>query len=92
MTVLDENIIASWSKLADDGEFEPTYEALEQAVAWLETGGLSLSLMTECYELGLRLSKRCDDLLRSAELRVSVLEQTLIETGENQPLPLEFEE
>lgn len=92
MTVLDENIIASWSKLAEGGDFEPAYEALEQAVAWLEAGGLSLSLMTECYEIGLRLSKRCDDLLRSAELRVSVLEQTLVETGENRPLPLEFEE
>lgn len=89
MTVVDENIIANWKKLADDGDFEPAYEALEQAVELLELGGLPLSLMTECYEVGLRLSKRCNDLLRSAELRVSVLEQTLVETEEE---PLRFEE
>lgn len=92
MSVIDEGIIAEWAKLAEEGDFEPAYDALEQAVALLEEGGLSLSLMTDCYEVGLRLSKRCNDLLRSAELRVSVLEQTLVEPDASQPLPLEFEE
>lgn len=92
MTVLDSTIIANWTKLAEEGDFEATYTALEESVALLEAGGLSLSLMTDCYEVGLRLSKRCSDLLRSAELRVSVLEQSLIETEEIQAAPLAFEE
>jgi exodeoxyribonuclease VII small subunit len=88
----DETTIADWARLAEDGDFEPAYEALEEAVTLLEAGGLSLTLMTDCYEVGLRLSKRCNDLLRSAELRVSVLEQTLVETEERQLLPLELDE
>jgi exodeoxyribonuclease VII small subunit len=89
VTVFDESLLTNWRSLADDGDFEPAYEALEQAVALLELGGLPLSAMTECYEVGLRLSKRCNDLLRSAELRVSVLEQTLVDADEE---PLRFEE
>ncbi|MGH2548948.1 MAG: exodeoxyribonuclease VII small subunit [Thermomicrobiales bacterium] len=92
MSVLDSSIIANWTELAESGDFEATYAALEQSVALLETGGLSLSLMTECYEVGLRLSKRCNDLLRSAELRVSVLEQSLIDIDESPASSLAFEE
>lgn len=92
MTILDSSIIADWTKLAESGDFESAYAALEESVALLETGGLSLSLMTECYEVGLRLSKRCNDLLRSAELRVSLLEQSLIETDESPAASLVFEE
>jgi exonuclease VII small subunit len=33
--------------------------------------------MTACYELGLRLSRRCSTLLREAELRISLLDQSL---------------
>jgi exodeoxyribonuclease VII small subunit len=92
VTDFDETKLADWARLAESGDFEPAYEALEEAVALLETGGLSLTLMTDCYEVGLRLSKRCNDLLRSAELRVSVLERTLVETEANQPLPFELDE
>lgn len=70
---------AEWSRLADDGEFEPALEALEASVALLEDGGLSLATMTECYELGLRLSRRCSTLLRDAELRISLLDQSFAE-------------
>ncbi len=67
---------AEWSRLADDGEFEPALAALEESVSLLEDGGLSLATMTECYELGLRLSRRCSTLLRDAELRISLLDQS----------------
>ena len=71
-----EERFATWSELADEGEFEPALAALEESVALLEDGGLSLSTMTECYELGLRLSRHCSNLLREAELRISLLDQS----------------
>lgn len=70
---------AEWSQLAEEGEFEPALAALEESVALLEDGGLSLATMTECYELGLRLSRRCSTLLREAELRISLLDQSFAE-------------
>jgi len=45
-------------------------------VALLEQGGLTLSASVDCYEVGLLLSARCQILLRDAELRISVLEQS----------------
>jgi exodeoxyribonuclease VII small subunit len=72
-----EERFAAWSQLAEDGEFEPALAALEESVALLEDGGLSLATMTACYELGLRLSRRCSTLLREAELRISLLDQSL---------------
>jgi len=42
----------------------------------LEEGGLTLSASVDYYELGLLLSARCQSLLRDAELRISVLEQS----------------
>ena len=64
-----------WRKLAESGEFEPVLAALEESVALLEQGGLTLAAMSECYELGLRLSRRCTTLLRDAELRITLLDQ-----------------
>lgn len=92
MTAVDSSTIAEWNQLAESGDFEAAYAALEESVGLLESGGLSLSLMTECYEAGLRLSKRCADLLRSAELRVAVLEQSLTGTEEATALPFDFGE
>ena len=45
-------------------------------MALLEQGGLTLSASVDYYELGLLLSARCQTLLRDAELRISVLEQS----------------
>ena len=64
-----------WRQLAESGEFEPVLAALEESVALLEQGGLTLAAMSECYELGLRLSRRCTTLLRDAELRITLLDQ-----------------
>lgn len=68
-----------WSELAETGEFEQCLEALEESVVLLERGGLSLATMTDCYELGLKLSRRCTTLLREAELRVSIIDQEYAE-------------
>ena len=64
-----------WRQLSESGEFEPVLAALEESVALLEQGGLTLAAMSECYELGLRLSRRCTTLLRDAELRITLLDQ-----------------
>ena len=63
-------------QLAATGEFEAVKDGLERCVALLEQGGLTLSESVDYYELGLLLSARCQTLLRDAELRISVLEQS----------------
>lgn len=73
----------SWRQLAETGEFEPVLAALEESVALLERGGLTLATMTECYELGLKLSRRSTELLRAAELRISTLDH---EYADQQPM------
>lgn len=63
-------------KLTATGDFEAVKDGLERCVALLEQGGLTLSASVDYYELGLLLSARCETLLREAELRISVLEQS----------------
>ena len=65
---------ARWAEALSHGSFEETFAALEQVVARLEAGQLTLEESVDCYELGVRLAERCDHLLREAELRVSQLE------------------
>lgn len=79
MTHVDATEFKTWQIIAESGDFEASLSALEQSVALLEQGGLSLANMTDCYELGLKLSKRCSDLLREAELRVTLLDREFAE-------------
>lgn len=71
-----------WIKQAESGSFEAAYEALESAVSLLERGGMPLADMTTCYELGIRLSKRCATLLREAELKITQLDQSFQDEAE----------
>jgi len=57
--------------------FESVYRGLEEAVGRLEAGGLSLEESIQLYESGMRLALRCKQMLDSAELRVSELEEEL---------------
>jgi len=66
----------TWENLAESGSFEEAFAAMEEAVGLLEQGGMPLADMTECYELGLRLSKRCATLLREAELKITQLDDS----------------
>jgi exodeoxyribonuclease VII small subunit len=66
----------AWENLAESGSFEEAFAAMEEAVSLLEQGGMPLADMTECYELGLRLSKRCATLLREAELKITQLDES----------------
>ena len=60
--------------LAQTASYEEARAALDQCVAVLESGGLTLSDSVEAYEVGLLLAERCRTLLREAELRISVLD------------------
>jgi exodeoxyribonuclease VII small subunit len=56
--------------------YEEAFEKLEQAVAALQDGHLSLERAIEYYEEGVRLRQHCHDLLQKAELRVQQLRVT----------------
>ena len=62
--------------------FEELYQQLEQKVALLEQGGLSLDDSLAAYEDAVSLAQRCQKLLDAAELRISRLRQTVVATDE----------
>jgi exodeoxyribonuclease VII small subunit len=64
---------------ANEG-FEALYKQLEEAVAKLEQGNLSLEESLSLYEAGTALAKRCQELLQDAELRVTRLQTQFNET------------
>jgi exodeoxyribonuclease VII small subunit len=51
--------------------FEESLKLFEDSVAELEAGGLSLAESTDRYERGVRLAKRCNDMLANAELKIT---------------------
>jgi len=50
--------------------FEKALEELEEIVDQLEKGAVSLDESITLYERGELLKKRCDDLLKNAEMRI----------------------
>ncbi len=59
-----------------DEPFEELYATLEETVAKLERGGLSLEESIALYEQGMDLAKRCQALLDRAELRITRLSES----------------
>ena len=58
----------------DGGDsFETLYRQLEETVAGLEQGGLTLEQALARFEEGMRLVQRCTQLLNQAELRITRL-------------------
>lgn len=51
-------------------EFEDAFAALQDVVARLDAGGLTVSQSVTLYEVGVRLARRCNERLDQAELRV----------------------
>ncbi len=56
--------------------FETLYRRLEETVARLEEGGLTLEESLALYEEGMKLARRCQELLQHAELRVTRLQES----------------
>ena len=60
----------------DDGDleslaFEGALQRLEEIVAALEAGGLTLAEATQRYQQGVKLARLCSEMLASAELTIS---------------------
>jgi exodeoxyribonuclease VII small subunit len=64
--------------------FEQLFTELEEKVARLEQGGLSLDDSLTAYEEAVALAQRCQELLVRAELRITKLRATVAaaESGE----------
>jgi len=59
--------------------FEALYKRLEETVAKLEGGNLSLEESLSLYEEGMNLARQCQGLLQDAELRVTRLQEQFAE-------------
>lgn len=60
--------------------FEELLTKLEEIAGKLDTGGLALDESLALFEEGMKLSKKCNDLLDSAELRIQNLQDTFKDT------------
>lgn len=58
--------------------FEELYQQLEQKVALLEKGGLSLDDSLAAYEDAVALAQKCQQMLEGAELRITRLRETMV--------------
>ena len=55
--------------------FEEMYRRLEETVERLETGGLNLDEALALYEQGMDLARRCQEVLDTAELKITRLKE-----------------
>lgn len=56
--------------------FEQLYARLEEYVAKIEQGGLTLEEAIACYEQGMTLARECQERLDDAELKITKLKET----------------
>jgi exodeoxyribonuclease VII small subunit len=56
--------------------FEALYKRLEETVAKLEQGNLTLEESIALYEEGMKLARSCQELLQQAELRIARLQES----------------
>ncbi len=59
--------------MENEANFEEAIKSLEQIANELEKGDLNLDESVVKFEEGMKLSKRCNDILESAEKRISIL-------------------
>ncbi len=69
----------------DDIDFEAALAELEALVAQMEGGGLSLDESLKAFERGVKLTRQCQQVLSTAELKV----RTLSESGKLEALALD---
>ena len=60
----------------DNLSFEEAVGLLEQTVQALESGGLTLAESTAMYERGMKLARICNEMLNSAEARITRIRTT----------------
>lgn len=76
---------SGWQTTSNQGSFEESMNALEEIVSLLDAGELTLEESLSCFELGVRLSNRCQLLLEQAELRVEMVQRQLEATPHAEP-------
>lgn len=59
--------------------FESSFTRLEDVVRKLEEGKLTLDEASELFEEGMKLAKRCNELLSGAELKITRLKSNFAE-------------
>jgi exodeoxyribonuclease VII small subunit len=59
--------------MSEKESFEAALKKLEEAVARLECGDLSLEEALECFEQGVKCAARCRESLKVVETRVELL-------------------
>jgi exodeoxyribonuclease VII small subunit len=57
----------------EDMNFEDAMKALEQIANELENGELSLEQSVDKFEEGIKISKKCNEILEKAEKKISIL-------------------
>lgn len=57
----------------EEMNFEETMEKLEQIANTLEKGDLSLEESLTKFEEGMKLSKKCNEILENAEKKITIL-------------------
>jgi exodeoxyribonuclease VII small subunit len=72
--------------------FEELYRQLEEKVALLEQGGLSLDDSLAAYEAAVKLAQTCQQLLDGAELRITRLKESMLGVAEPADFPYEVDE
>lgn len=81
---MGDRIMDDGANVDTDGlTFEAAFMSLQETVARLESGGLSLDDAIDTFERGMALAARCAGILDRAELRVTrVLERQPLERDE----------
>ena len=69
--------------------FEELFRRLEETVAKLEEGGLTLNQSLALYEEGMTLAQRCQETLDAAELKVKRLKETFSAYATPEPEEIE---
>ena len=62
--------------ISEDLSFEEAMALLEQTAQALESGGLTLAQSTAMYERGMKLARICNEMLNSAEARITRIRTT----------------
>jgi exodeoxyribonuclease VII small subunit len=65
--------------------FEDLFRRLDETVAKLEEGGLTLNQSLALYEEGMTLAQRCQEMLDGAELKVRQLKEAFSAYSASEP-------
>lgn len=70
-----ENKNKKTAKKPEEESFETAIERLEEIAYLLEKGDAGLEESIKLFETGIKLSKRCHDLLEEAERKIEILQK-----------------